>query len=57
MNPADLKKRCVRFSCDYTALVWLEKGESRQTGNGFLIAKIAGWYCPKCAGAYGGTKP
>lgn len=57
MKTAELKKRCVRFSCDSTALVWLEKGEARQTGNGFLIAKIAGWYCPKCAGGYGGTKP
>lgn len=46
-------QRCVRFQCDEADLVWLEVGQSRQTYNGFLVAKVPGWYCPKCAGAYG----
>lgn len=47
---------CVRWGCGDAKLIWLQKGEMRQTQNGFLIAHIAGWYCPACAGSYGGTK-
>jgi len=36
------------------ALKWLDKGSELQTANGFLIAKIPGFYCPQCAGSYGG---
>lgn len=46
-------RKCIRFQCDEADLVWLEAGQSRQTYNGFLVAKVPGWYCPKCAGAYG----
>lgn len=34
-------------------LVYMKCGESKQTDNGFLIARVKGWYCPKCAGSYG----
>lgn len=37
-------------------LVWMEVNQSRQTSNGFLIAKVPGWYCPRCAGCYGGNR-
>ena len=36
-------------------LIYLRRGEARQTERGgFLIAKVPGWYCPICAGSYGG---
>lgn len=44
---------CFKFGCNNARLVFLEVGESRQTNNGFLIARIAGYYCPVCAGSYG----
>lgn len=47
--------RCVKYGCQQAELLYLIKGESRQTQNGFLIAKIDGWYCPHCAGGYGGN--
>lgn len=48
--------KCVQWGCKLAPLVWLNKGESIQTKNGFLIAKIGAWYCPVCAGSYGGSK-
>jgi len=51
-----MKQRCVIFGCNSAKLIWLKRGQSLQTQNGFLIASISGWYCPVCAGSYGGTK-
>jgi len=31
----------------------MQVGDSIQTKNGLLIAKVRGWYCPVCAGSYG----
>ena len=44
---------CSIFGCDYAPLMYMKKGEARQTDNGFLISRIKGWYCPICAGSYG----
>lgn len=52
MRKATKLKHCVIFRCDKATLVFLKRGETMQTGNGFLIAKLDGWYCPKCAGSY-----
>lgn len=50
--------RCVCFGCDYAPLIYLRVGETKQTRNGYLVSKIDGWYCPMCAGGYGGmTSP
>lgn len=49
--------RCTRWECNGTPLVWMDIDESRQTENGFLIAKVAGWFCPKCAAGFGGMPP
>jgi hypothetical protein len=46
-------KRCVILGCRNAKLIFLKEGDAQQTANGFLIAKITGWYCPKCAGSYG----
>lgn len=51
------RKHCIVWGCGFVELVWLDKGQSRQTSNGFLVAKIGAWYCPKCAASYGGTNP
>ena len=53
MNP---DRKCVKFGCDYAELVWLDRDESLQTNNGFLIAKVAGNYCPNCAASYGNSQ-
>lgn len=52
---ATASRRCHRWGCEEAALVWMRKGDARQTFNGFLSAKIAGWYCPVCGGGYGGS--
>lgn len=46
--------KCVKYECEFSKLIRLDKGESMQTNNGFLIAKIGAWYCPRCSGSYGG---
>jgi len=48
--------RCVQAWCDHAELIYLKDGDARQTKNGLLIAKINGWYCPVCAGSYGGRQ-
>ncbi len=46
--------KCTKFGCAGQELVHLKKGQTLQTSNGFLIAKISGWYCPHCMGSYAG---
>lgn len=48
-------RKCVKWSCENAGLVFLKRGESHQTGNGFFTIHIDGWYCPKCGGSYGGA--
>lgn len=57
MDPDAPTMKCVRFNCDYAPLIYLKKEESKQTQNGFLIAKVDGWYCPVCACSYGPMTP
>jgi len=47
------ERTCTRFGCNRPPLIHLKKGDSRQTNNGFLIAKVPGYYCPTCAASYG----
>lgn len=49
-------RRCNVWGCSNAELKWMEVGDAMQTANGFLIAKVGGWYCPVCAGSYGGRK-
>jgi hypothetical protein len=49
--------RCGAWGCHDADLVWMKAGDDCQTKNGFLIAKLDGWYCPVCAGSYGNSKP
>lgn len=48
---------CVKFGCNKAPLVYLKRGATKQTENGFLIVKVPGWYCSKCSGSYGGAEP
>lgn len=48
------EKICVRYGCWRAPLKYMKAGESHQTDNGFFTILIAGWYCPKCGGGYGG---
>lgn len=48
--------RCGGWKCKLAKLVRLEVGDSMQTGNGFLTARVPGWYCPVCAASYGDFK-
>ncbi len=48
---------CVKWGCKSERLVWLKKDDDLSTYNGFLIAKLDGWYCPKCGGSYGNSNP
>lgn len=52
-KPDRTPPKCRVFGCADAPLVWMKVGESRQTRNGFLIAKVKGWYCPICATSYG----
>ncbi len=56
MTPESVKerpiRRCTQWKCGNMPLVFLKKGDGMQTGNGYLIAKIRAWYCPKCMGSY-----
>lgn len=56
MSDQSTVMRCPRWGCSNIPLVWMEVGDSRQTFGGFIIAKIAGWYCPVCGGGYGGER-
>jgi len=34
------------WKCDSARLMFLQVGQAMQTTNGFLVAKVCGWYCP-----------
>lgn len=46
---------CMITRCERAPLVWLRRGQSQQTENGFFTVTLDGWYCPKCGGSYGPT--
>jgi hypothetical protein len=46
-------KECLKHGCNKARLIFLNKGKSLQTQNGFLTAGISGYYCPVCSGSYG----
>lgn len=46
-------RQCVKSECNNEDLIYLRLGWALQTNNGFLIAKMKGWYCFNCAASYG----
>ena len=53
-----MKPKCNKFGCGgHASTKWLNIGESMQTANGFIIAKVSGWFCPICGGGYGSGDP
>ena len=48
--------RCAVLSCDRAQLVRKRVGDAWQTTTGFVVVKVAGWYCPVCGASYGQFK-